>query len=257
MEQCMRERSGTPRTVKVLTVNVHKGFTIFNRRFILHELREAIRSTAPDVIFLQEVLGEHHRHAARLHGWPTTSHYEFLADTVWSDFAYGRNAVYPAGHHGNAILSKYPISTYENHDVSVSRHEARGILHCVIETPDQALRLHAVCVHLGLRESHRRQQLGRLCELVRAVPENEPAIVAGDFNDWRLKAGGHLRACGLVDVFAAARGRPVRTFPARCPLLRLDRIYVRNVARHRPVVMTRRPWSTLSDHLPLVAEIDV
>lgn len=254
----MLERSGTPPTVKVLTVNVHKGFTIFNRRFILHELREAIRTTAPDVIFLQEVLGEHHRHAARLHGWPTTSHYEFLADTLWSDFAYGRNAVYPAGHHGNAVLSKYPISTYENHDVSVSRHEARGILHCVLQAPDSNFQFHAVCVHLGLRESHRRHQLHRLCDLIHnSVPDGEAVIVAGDFNDWRLKAGAHLNDCGLVDVFASAQGRPVRTFPARCPVFQLDRIYVRNVAQHRPVPMARRPWNTLSDHLPLVAEIDL
>ncbi len=254
----MLDESESRQTVKVLTVNVHKGFNLFNRRFILHELREAIRTTAPDVIFLQEVLGEHHRHAARLHGWPTTSHYEFLADTLWSDFAYGRNAVYPFGHHGNAVLSKYPISTYENHDVSVSRHEARGILHCVIETPDRRMRLHALCVHLGLRERHRRAQLHRLCDLVHTqVPDGEAIVVAGDFNDWRLKASGQLQACGLVDVFAAAHGRPIRTFPARCPVLQLDRIYVRNVARHRPVKMARRPWNRLSDHLPLVAEIDV
>ena len=252
----MQEGSG--QTVKVLTVNVHKGFTIFNRRFILSELREAIRRTAPDVIFLQEVLGENHRHAARLHGWPTTSHYEYLADTIWTDFAYGRNAVYPAGHHGNAILSKYPISTYENHDVTVSRHEARGILHCVIEAPDNGLRMHAVCVHLGLRETHRRKQLQRLCELVRnSIPKDEPIVVAGDFNDWRQKASRHLTDCGLVDVFAHAHGRPIRTFPARCPILRLDRIYVGNIKRHRPVHMARRPWNVLSDHLPLVAEVDV
>lgn len=252
----MREGSG--QTVKVLTVNVHKGFTIFNRRFILSELREAIRSTAPDVIFLQEVLGEHHRHAARLHAWPTTSHYEYLADTIWTDFAYGRNAVYPAGHHGNAVLSKYPISAYQNHDVSVSRHEARGILHCVIEAPDTGMRLHAVCVHLGLRETHRRRQLRQLCELVRSdIPADEPVIVAGDFNDWRMKASRHLNSCGLVDVFAHAHGRPIRTFPARCPFLRLDRIYVGNISGHRPVRMARRPWNRLSDHLPLVAEVDV
>lgn len=254
----MREQSGLGRTLKLLTVNVHKGFTIFNRRFILHELREAIRTTAPDIIFLQEVLGAHHRHAARLHGWPTSSHYEFLADTVWSDFAYGRNSVYPAGHHGNAILSKFPITTYENHDVSVNRHEARGVLHCVLETPDRDLRLHAICVHLGLRESHRRHQLQRLCELVRrSVPSGEALVVAGDFNDWRLKAGSQLTECGLQEVFASAHGHPVKTFPAQCPLLRLDRIYVSNVMSHQPVAMSRRPWNRLSDHLPLVAEIEV
>ncbi|HUH88845.1 MAG TPA: endonuclease/exonuclease/phosphatase family protein [Pusillimonas sp.] len=254
----MREQAGPGRTLRVLTVNVHKGFTIFNRRFILHELRDAIRTTAPDVIFLQEVLGEHHRHAARLHGWPTASHYEFLADTVWSDFAYGRNAVYPAGHHGNAILSKFPIATYQNHDVSINRHEARGILHCVLEAPNSDLRMHAVCVHLGLRETHRRHQLQRLCELVRStIPAGEAVVVAGDFNDWRLKASRHLNHCGLVDVFASAHGRPIRTFPARCPVLRLDRIYVSNVAGHRPVKMKRHPWAGLSDHLPLVAEIEI
>ena len=49
----------------------------------------------------------------------------------------------------------------------------------------------------------------------------------------------------------AARREP---FP-RFPLLSLDRIYVRNARVHSPVVLPRRPWSHLSDHAPLVAEI--
>src|SRR5690554_6361692 len=60
-------------TLKVLTVNTHKGFTVFNRRFILHELRDAIRQTHADIVFLQEVLGAHHRHASALAHWPTTT----------------------------------------------------------------------------------------------------------------------------------------------------------------------------------------
>lgn len=35
----------------VLTVNTHKGFTALNRRFILPELREAVRSVSADVVF--------------------------------------------------------------------------------------------------------------------------------------------------------------------------------------------------------------
>ena len=34
--------------VRILTVNTHKGFTAFNRRFILPELREAVRSVSAD-----------------------------------------------------------------------------------------------------------------------------------------------------------------------------------------------------------------
>ena len=42
---------------RVLTVNTHKGFTFFKRKFIQHELREAVRSVAAEVVFLQEVHG--------------------------------------------------------------------------------------------------------------------------------------------------------------------------------------------------------
>jgi endonuclease/exonuclease/phosphatase family metal-dependent hydrolase len=56
-------------------------------------------------------------------------------------------------------------------------------------------------------------------------------------------------------VFVHAYGVPARTFPARLPLLCLDRIYVRNASVHLPVVLPRKPWSHLSDHAPLAAEI--
>ncbi|MGO4401228.1 endonuclease/exonuclease/phosphatase family protein [Achromobacter sp. PAB15] len=247
----------SPRTLTVLTVNTHKGFTSFNRRFMLHDLREALRTAAPDVVFLQEVLGEHQTHAERHpHAWPALSQYEFLADTLWTDFAYGRNAVYPAGHHGNAILSRYPIERYENHDVSVDGHEGRGLLHCVLRIPEFATPVHAICVHLGLLERHRGQQLNDLCELVaREVPDDEPLLIAGDFNDWRLNADRLMRGCGTQEVFTTRLGRPARTFPARWPLLRLDRIYVRNVRDWRPVPLASRVWSRLSDHVPISAEI--
>jgi endonuclease/exonuclease/phosphatase family metal-dependent hydrolase len=35
-------------------------------------------------------------------------------------------------------------------------------------------------------------------------------------------------AGGLEEIFTRARGRPARTFPVSFPLLRLDRIYVKN-----------------------------
>lgn len=82
---------------KVLTINIHKGFTAFNRRFILPELRDAVRTVSADIVCLQEVMGAHEVHPLHVENWPDTSHYEFLADTMWSDFAYGRNAVYPEG----------------------------------------------------------------------------------------------------------------------------------------------------------------
>lgn len=242
--------------VRLLTVNTHKGFTSFNRRFMLQDLRDALRRSAPDIVFLQEVIGAHQGHADRLPDWPVLSQYEYLADTLWSDYAYGRNAVYPEGHHGNAILSRYPIATYTNHDVSISGPEPRGLLHCVLHPPQLPGSLHAVCVHLGLRERHRQRQMQLLCDLARhQIPSNEPLLIAGDFNDWRLRADRIMAGCDAHEVFTMHCGRPARSYPAVCPILRLDRIYVRGVRATRPEPQTSRVWARLSDHVPLTAEV--
>ncbi|MFG3453010.1 endonuclease/exonuclease/phosphatase family protein [Stutzerimonas stutzeri] len=241
--------------VRLLTVNTHKGFTALNRRFILPELREAVRSVSADVVFLQEVLGTHEKHAMKFHDWPKMSQYEFLADSIWTDFAYGRNAVYPDGDHGNALLSKFPITRYENLDISIAGPERRGLLHSVLQVPGHD-EFHAICVHLGLRESHRQQQLALLCELLDSLPKDAPVVVAGDFNDWQLKGAKVLDRCaGMHEVFAVSQGKVAKTFPARWPMLRLDRIYVRNATSHKARILGNKPWTHLSDHLPLAVEI--
>jgi endonuclease/exonuclease/phosphatase family metal-dependent hydrolase len=66
----------------VMTVNIHKGFTALNRRFILPELRDAVRKVGADVVFLQEVMGSHRGTSAAsttcrpsriTNSWPTAS----------------------------------------------------------------------------------------------------------------------------------------------------------------------------------------
>lgn len=243
-------------SLKVLTINTHKGFAAFNKRFILPELRDAVRTVGADIVCLQEVMGAHEVHPLHVENWPDTTHYEFLADTMWSDYAYGRNAVYPEGHHGNAVLSRYPIEHYENRDVSVEGSENRGLLYCRIVPPQLEYPVHVICVHLGLREAHRQAQLTILADWVNAFPEGEPVLVAGDFNDWRQKASHPLKAqAGLDEIFIRARGRPARTFPVSLPLLRLDRIYVKNANASAPATLPLRLWRHLSDHAPLSAEI--
>ncbi|MDB5813570.1 MAG: Metal-dependent hydrolase, endonuclease/exonuclease/phosphatase family [Rhodocyclales bacterium] len=248
-----------PVSLKVLTVNVHKGFTVFNRKFILPELRDAVRQEHVDIVFLQEVLGSHAKHSLRFANWPELPQYEFLADSIWTDFAYGKNAVYPHGHHGNAVLSKFPILHYENRDVSINTHEKRGLLHCVVDIPGSSEHLHVICAHLGLREIHRHMQLLLLERLIELkVPATAPLIIAGDFNDWRMT--GHAlmtHRFRLHETFAGMHGKPARTFPARWPRLRLDRIYVRNATTTHAKVLSGRPWSHLSDHAALMTEVAI
>ena len=253
-EDVLPEGAPAVRTLRVLTVNTHKGFSPLNRRFVLPELREAVRAVSADVVFLQEVLGQHRRHGDRFDNWSDLPQYEFLADSMWPVFAYGRNAVYPDGEHGNALLSKFPILRHENLDVTVNGTEERGLLHSVLAVPGQE-EVHTICVHLGLREGQRMQQLKLLCRLLEDIPPLYPVIVAGDFNDWRQRADAILRRSGLEEVFAQHFGEPARSFPARLPILRLDRIYLRNARPHKPQVLSRKPWSHLSDHVPLAVEV--
>jgi len=242
--------------IRVLTLNMHKGFSAWHKRFVLHDLRSAIRQCDADIVLLQEVLGAHREHSTQWEHWPDVGQYEFLADTVWSAYAYGKNAVYPEGHHGNAVLSKFPIRRFHNHDVSTPQAEKRGLLHCELEVPGWRMPLHIVCVHLGLREAHRHSQLDALCAMVdNDLAYDEPLVVAGDFNDWRGRASRVLaERLALRETFTDTYGKPARTFPVWCPLLRLDRIYVRNLGFENPQVLRGRPWRTLSDHAPLMLE---
>ena len=242
--------------LRVVTYNIHKGFSQFNRRLVLHEIRDRLAGLEADVAFLQEVVGQHDRHARRHVAWPATGQHEFLCHDG-AHQAYGMNAVYHHGHHGNAVVSRYPIPTWENLDVSHHRLESRGLLHCEIAVPGWKERLHCINVHLGLWARSRRFQLEWLCERIHeAVPEGEPLVVAGDFNDWRGKASAMLGSdLGLVEAFEHAEGRLARSYPARMPVLALDRIYVRgfsvgSVERHLGA-----HWAGLSDHVALAATL--
>ncbi|MBN1868502.1 endonuclease/exonuclease/phosphatase family protein [Candidatus Sumerlaeota bacterium] len=242
---------------RVLTINTHKGFSTLNRRFALHELREAIRATQADLVFLQEVSGWHHRRAQRHADWPRDPHYEFLADSIWPEFAYGRNSVYTNGHHGNAILSHYPILRSEQVDISTNAIEQKGFLHSIVDYPDAPGPLHCLCVHLGVLGRSREKQMRLLSAYIgRRIPESEPVIVAGDFNDWRGRSHrAFARPLGFVETFRHTQGRTARTFPSWMPVLGLDRIYVRGLRTTRSTVCSRHVWSRLSDHLPLMAEL--
>ena len=238
----------------VLTYNIHKGFSQFRRRMMVHELREQLRELNPDLIFLQEVQGEHRRHALKIEAWPEEPQYDFLAQDVWQATAYGRNAIYSNGHHGNALLSRFPIAYAFNQDVTQLRFEKRGLLHCSVSIPKWNEPLHCICVHLSLFARSRRKQIGELSTYIETnLAVDAPLIIAGDFNDWQNEAGVLLAdRLNLIEIFSHANGKdPGRSFPARRPFLRLDRIYVRGFSVENPTIHSGAPWSKISDHAAL------
>jgi endonuclease/exonuclease/phosphatase family metal-dependent hydrolase len=252
----------TMQTLKIATYNIHKGLSYFNHRVVLHELRERLRELGADIVFLQEVQGEHTRHGERYHNYPEGAQHDFLAEDVWLHSVYGKNSVYEEGHHGNAILSRFPILQSLNTDVSAHRFESRGLLHCEIEFPDWQKGtgqsgVHCLCAHFGLFARGRRAQASALISYVRnEIPPDAPLIIAGDFNDWRNQLSRTLASeLEIHDVFHLHRGELARSFPSRLPMLRLDRIYVRGFDVLHSSVHTGGNWLRLSDHAALSAQL--
>jgi len=257
--------TGTTQTpihqLRVATCNIHKGMSIFNRRVVIHALRDQLRALDADIVFLQEVAGRHDANARRHGSWPGGPQHEFLADLGWEEHAYGRNAVYDGGDHGNAVLSRYPILRWENQDVSSHRFESRGLLHCEIEIAGWRVPLHCVCVHLALHARGRSRQLERLRQRIeRLVPADAPLIVAGDFNDWHWRHRAtheFAHPLNMQEVFEAEGGRPARSYPALLPFLCLDRIYVRGFQVCQAHVQHRSGWRLSSDHRALTCDLNL
>lgn len=238
--------------IKVLTYNIHKGFNTGNQRFVLRQMRDLLQQEHSDLVFLQEIHGETRRYRNKMGAFPDVPHFEYLADQLWPHYAYAKNAVYRKGHHGNAILSKYPIKFWENIDISYHPRASRSILHAIIELPS-GIPLHALCVHMGLFQAERRRQLKTLTNRIEShVPHNEAMIIAGDFNDWKKVAEDHFEAdLEVKELFEELVGRHALTYPVLLPMLAMDRIYFRGLEPISCACLDSGPWRNLSDHAAL------
>lgn len=243
----------------LLTINVHKGFSLLNRRFVLPQLKQAIHATPADIVFLQEIVGQNTRKAKKYSDWPDKPQHEYIADSVWSNHAYGKNMAYTAGHHGNALLSRFPILDFERLDVSTNRFEKRGILYSRLRIPNHKHCLHCVCVHFGLFHRSRKKQFSQLRKYIqRVVPDNEPLIVAGDFNEWRKNKPDELELhLGMKDAGLTIHGKKLKTFPALMPVWPLDRIYLRGFKVLKARILHKGIWHNLSDHAGFAAEVEM
>jgi len=244
--------------IRLLTINLHKGFSPLNKRFILPQLSRCIHSTSADVIFLQEVVGENIQKAAKHSDWPDKPQHEYIAGEAGFNHVYGKNAVYTFGHHGNAILSRYPILFYEQVDISTNRLEKRGMLYAKLKLPGRGKDLHCICLHLGLLHRSRKKQFGKVREYIqKVVPADEPLIVAGDFNEWRRGKKNELETLLLMkDAGLQLYGHKLKTFPSVLPVFPLDRIYLRGFKALSASVIHKGSCARLSDHAGFFAEVE-
>jgi endonuclease/exonuclease/phosphatase family metal-dependent hydrolase len=239
--------------LRVATYNIHKGVQGMgpSRRLEIHNLVHAVEQFDADVICLQEVRRHHRKLEKQFTRWPDLDQANYLSPDGY-EAVYRTNAITRHGEHGNALLSRWPVIDTKHSDVSDHRFEQRGLLHAQLLV--EGLDVHVVVVHFGLIHASRERQVQRLGEYIRReLPETAPLIVAGDFNDWSSRL---LKPMADLDLrtFDSLR---LPTYPSRLPLLHLDRIYVRGLTPINAHVPHGKAWSRMSDHLPLIAELEL
>ncbi len=233
--------------IRLMTYNIRKGKGANGRaRNSMPKMGEALKGLNVDLLLCQEVF-----HGER----EGVSQSEHLARRLKMNCYYGANKFRQVGHHGNTTLTRLKVERFENHDISTNRLEKRGALYVRLKFNGSCL--HVFNVHLGLNKIQRLQQLA---QIERMVPErcgrNEPVVLAGDFNDWNRKLDRTVvERLGFRNAFADLQERETRTWHARRPMFGLDRIYVRNLDVKKVERLNGEPWSELSDHLPLMADL--
>ncbi len=252
--------------LKILTYNIHKGFDWGKKNYFLEEIKKLIKTSKANLVFLQEVVGESNKYKRK---GLIDKQFEFIAESVWTHYSYAQNAVHDHGHHGNLILSEFPIASTKNFNISTNKFEKRGLLVCKITLPNKPLSkvahkapkyLHVICAHLDLLSRGRQKQYQMLKDLIDTLDlsETDPLIIAGDFNDWNKEANLVLENdLQMTEVHKSHYGLFAKTFPAFLPVLSLDRIYVRNMKIKNSYVISKTSKNHFSDHLPLFCEVEL
>jgi len=227
----------------IASYNVHKCVGV-DGRFDPYRTKEVIKEIGADVIALQEAdtrFGERRG----------------LLDLDWLERETGLLPVPISGYtkahgwHGNVVFFREGL-VRDVHQIKLPGLEPRGALIAELELKDGSV-LRIIAAHLGLLHRSRHQQTRMIIDLLRARDE-QPTVLLGDLNEWRLGDRSSLNT--LTSVFGLPAAVP--SFPSRLPVLALDRIMANRPELLSPVTAHDTPLARLaSDHLPIKARIHV
>lgn len=233
---------------RVASWNVHKCVGA-DGRFDPHRIASVLGELRADLVALQEV----DKRLGRRTG---------LLDTATLEAETGLELlpVSPLhdghGWHGNALLMRRGLADILGiRRLALPGAEPRGALVVDLAPKQGGGRLRVVAAHLGLLRRSRRQQVAALVEAITEGGGAPPTLLMGDFNEWRAPPSARCSLRGLGAVFDHAPRFP-DSFPARMPILALDRILGAPRGLVGPVAAHHSPLARVaSDHLPLTATL--
>ena len=237
--------------MRIVTYNVHKCRGM-DRREHPHRIVEVLRETEADIIALQEVLSVEgslrERHQAR-----------FIAEELGMSYQMGENRRLHGGAYGNATLSRLPVRSAQNYDITWSGRERRGCLRAdfAVETGDRKALLHIFNIHLGTAFIERRHQARKLVshEILNNDKLEGARIALGDFNEWTRGLATRLLGTHLRSADVRHHLKRARTYPGVLPFLHLDHVYYDDSLELKRLTLHKsRTALVASDHLPLIAD---
>jgi endonuclease/exonuclease/phosphatase family metal-dependent hydrolase len=197
-----------------------------------------LETAKPDVSALQEIDNRTTRVAR-----DTFSYFGSLVG--WTTVA-TRTLTARDGQYGHIVLSRWPVESLGEIDLSVRWREPRKAIVGSIASP--AGKIIVIAAHLGLLPFERRRQFARLKERIATIADR-PLVVLGDFNDF---PGRGLAERSLCPPLTGAPA--LATYPSRLPLLPLDRIWF-SAPLTLSTIATLHDAGRASDHLPLLASL--
>lgn len=245
-----------PTRFRIVTYNIHKCQG-FDRKTSPSRIISILQELHADILCLQEVVNApgDPAHAPSIYDQAETIARAFPHYT----WCFGANRPLRGGTYGNMTLTRLPLRSWRNHNLTHARREERGVLQTDIELPGSHL-VHVFNVHLGTSFSERRHQGRRLLsEAVLSDPTlRAPRLVLGDFNEWTQGLTTKLLRSTFSTVRPHHRERIPRAFPGIFPLLSLDHCYYEPPLELEETLLWRTRASLIaSDHIPLIADFRV
>lgn len=231
-------------TIKIVTYNIHKGKSFIFRKNVVKEIKSLLHGKDYDFIFLQEVRDFHEKDYKKHNALQT----EMLSSGNYQSF-YGKNRIYKQGHHGNAILTNHKVLDVQNFDISVNTRESRGFF--VLKVQTNGIVINIACTHLNLTKQDRLKQTQIIKTIIDTHYNNEPFILAGDFNDFDKSIENKLKCFDFHNM------TDIKTFPHIYPLFNLDKIFIKNIQVKKVDSYILKPTNhfILSDHLPIEMDL--
>jgi endonuclease/exonuclease/phosphatase family metal-dependent hydrolase len=229
--------------MRIVTYNIHKGRGM-DGRISIKRIRDVLQELEADIIALQEVFSVCDGQVGQV---------ETLASDLGLHAAFGCTRHRRGRPYGNAILTRWPIVSAHEMDLSRGTRERRGCIRADLKTPRGIL--HVFNIHLGTSYFERRHQVRHLLSSKQIDADlTGPRVLVGDFNEWIKGLTTRLLSDKFESLNLALHVQKRRSYPGFLPLLHLDHIYFERPLHVRKAELVRTRLSKIaSDHLPLVA----